>query len=720
VKIHPKVLEDLEFHRVLERVAEYAYTDAAREKIKNLRPVSDPELVWHTLKQTDEYLRALQSGNLFPGHDFDPVADELAKTRVENFFLSPETLLQTAALVETAAEWKKFLKQFPGTYPAIERDFEKLHIPREVGRTVRAKIRPDQSIKDNASEQLQRIRKDLKQWRLERDRLFKEALKKYEKAGFLHEIKESFVDGRPVLAVLAGMVKHVKGEFAGTSRSGNIIFVEPAETLAANRQLARLTVEEKAEIIRILQELTEFIRPRVPDLVQLEAFFIEMDTVRAKALFARETNSVLPGIPDEPTVYLKKAYHPLLLLENRKANKITVPQDIRLTPRNRILVISGPNAGGKSITLKTVGLLQLMFQSGMLIPVAPGSELRFFQKILTDIGDNQSIENQLSTYSYRLRNMKLFLRLADENTLLLIDEFGTGSDPELGGALAEIFLEIFNNKKAYGVITTHYNNLKLLAEKLDGTVNAHMEFDMNTLSPTYRLHTGEPGSSHTFEVARKIGIPYSLIRRAQQRVDGKKVRFDRTLSDMQRKLKQLHEEKEALEKQRAELEKQMQAYRDREYQLIKKLNDFRELYESENRDLEAGKKIKELFDEYFKTQDKRRLWKKLMKWLEKEGAKHAEKPVHKPVRLKKVEKQVKREIQKEDVRQKWQEMEMARKDFTPEIGDKVRVEGSRTPAVIMDMKGDKAVLNYGRFTAEVPLLSLELIQKGNTGNSSGG
>ena len=712
MKIHPKVLEDLAFGRVLENIASKAYTSRAKEQILSIRPADNPEAVEESLRQTDEYLRALQSGNTFPAHDFEPVRDELQKTRVENYFLSPAVFLHIAGLMETAFEWKKFLKNFRDAYPVIAEQFDKLQLHREISREIKNKIHPDGHIKDNASPELEKIRRELKNQRRERDEIFQKAVKKYEKAGFLNEIKESFVDDRPVLAVQAGFVKHVPGEFAGTSRSGNIIFIEPAETLPLNKALSRLATEEQAEIIRILKELTAFLQPYLPDLEKVEDFFIQMDTVRAKALYAQEINAVLPGLSTDGVLSLKEAYHPLLLLENRKAGLKTVPQDILLTPQRRILVISGPNAGGKSITLKTVGLLQLMFQSGLLVPVHPSSRLPFFKKILTDIGDNQSIENQLSTYSYRLRNMRLFLRLADRNTLLLIDEFGTGSDPELGGALAEVFLEIFNKKKAYGVITTHYNNLKLLAEKLDGTVNAHMEFDIRRLTPTYRLHTGEPGSSYTFEVARKMGIPYSIIKSAQQKVDRKKVRFDRTLAEMQQKLRDLNKEIERMKKEREELEARAKAYRDREYQLLKKLNDFRELYETENRDLEAGKKIRGMFADYLKSKDKRRLWKQLMKWLEKEGIKEAEKPVKRPVKMTRLKRQVQEEIRKEDVQKKLEDMEIKRKDFTPEIGDKVRVEGSTSPAVITGFKGNKAILNYGRFTAEVPIKTLELVEKG--------
>jgi len=711
MKVHPKVLQDLEFGRVLEAIADKTRTHQAAELILSLRPTDDPDKIRRPLQQIDEYMRSEETGNTFPSRSIEPIREELAKIKTENYFAEPETFLRIAALNDLAFEWKKFLKTFGDTYPLIKEDFEKLRLHREISREIKSKILPSGEIKDTASEKLAEIRRKRKNIRIERDKLFHEAVKKYEKAGYLNEIKESYVDDRPVLAVNAGFVKMVQGEYAGTSRSGNIIFMEPDETRPLNKQLARLAMDERAEIIRILQQLTAFLRPFVEDLLLTEDFFITMDAVRAKALYALETGAVLPEITEEKTIDLRKAYHPLLLTENRKAGLPVIPQNIRLTPQQRILVISGPNAGGKSITLKTAGLLQLMIQSGLPVPVAPGSRFRFFKKILTDIGDNQSIENQLSTYSYRLRNMRLFLRLADEDTFLLIDEFGTGSDPELGGALAEVFLEIFNRKKAYGVITTHYNNLKLLAEKLDGTVNAHMEFDMQTLSPTYKLHIGQPGSSHTFEVARKMGIPRSIIQRAQQKTDRKKVKFDKTLAEMQRKLKSLHEQMAEIKQEREELQKQTRHYQEKEYLLLKKLDAFRELYETESKILDDGKRIRRLMDEYMRTRDKRKLWKQLIKWFEKEGAKQAAKPVKKPVKMKKLKEEIRREIRKENIREKLENLEVKRKNFTPEIGDRVRMEGSKSPAVIKEIKGLKAVLDYGKFTAEVPLKSLELIQK---------
>src|SRR5690554_1234930 len=327
--------------------------------------------------------------------------------------------------------------------------------------------------------------------------------------------------------------KKVKGTLMGTSKTGSIVYIEPEATIQLSRALHNLLFEEQEEINRILKELTDFMRPFRDDLSSYQEYLTEIDSISARAKYALKTNSVVPRISEEKRIALKDAYHPLLLLSNQKKKQKTYPQTIALSNERRILVISGPNAGGKSITLKTVGLLQVMLQSGMLIPIHPQSEVSFFDRILTDIGDNQSIENHLSTYSYRLKMMNRFLKKCNANTLFLIDEFGTGSDPELGGALAETFLEVFYEKESFGIITTHYTNLKMLANELPHATNANMQFDQKSLEPTYKLFVGEAGSSFTFEVAQKNGIPYSLINKAKKKIERSKVRFDKTIADLQ-------------------------------------------------------------------------------------------------------------------------------------------------------------------------------------------
>ena len=359
---------------------------------------------------------------------------------------------------------------------------------------------------------------------------FGAALSSYQGSGFLDDIRETVMGSRRVLAVKAMYRRKVKGVIHGSSKTGSIVYIEPQTTLAHTQELQNLIYDEKEEIDLILRTLTNYIRPFAADFNQFAELLILIDIHAAKAYYAKEMEGVIPIISDAQEIDIKKAYHPLLYLSNKVKKNITYPQDIHLHTENRIVVISGPNAGGKSITLKTVGLLQLMMQSGFLLPVDESSHMSVFERILTDIGDNQSIENELSTYSYRLKNMQRFLKKCDERTLFLIDEFGTGSDPELGGALAEIFLEVFYDRNAFGVITTHYSNLKLLANELPHMTNANMQFDGKSLQPTFHLLTGEAGSSFTFEVAEKNGIPYSLINKAKKKIERGKIRFDASIA----------------------------------------------------------------------------------------------------------------------------------------------------------------------------------------------
>jgi len=324
------------------------------------------------------------------------------------------------------------------------------------------------------------------------------------------------------------------------------VYIEPDVTLQYSRELNNLEYDEKEEVIRILKEITDYLRLHLPLLSDYQNYLVKMDIIYAKSKYARSINAVLPEINNSKILDLVDAYHPLLYQTNNEKGEKTYPQSISLDAHNRIIVISGPNAGGKSITLKTVGLLQVMLQSGFLIPVHERSTVCLFDKIMSDIGDNQSIENHLSTYSYRLKQMNYFLKKCNKNTLFLIDEFGTGSDPELGGALAETFLEVFYDRQAFGIITTHYSNLKLLASELPFMSNGNMLFNEHTLEPMFKLVVGQAGSSFTFEVAQKNGIPYSLINKSKKKIERSKVRLDATIAKLQKERSKLERTERSL------------------------------------------------------------------------------------------------------------------------------------------------------------------------------
>jgi DNA mismatch repair protein MutS2 len=429
-------------------------------------------------------------------------------------------------------------------------------------------------------------------------------------------------------------------------------------------------------------------------------------------------NAILPEFSEDNSMYLRDAYHPLLYLNNLEKNEKTFPQTIELKQDSRIIVISGPNAGGKSITLKTVGLLQVILQSGMLIPVHERSKVCLFDRILTDIGDNQSIENHLSTYSYRLKQMNYFLKKCNKNTLFLIDEFGTGSDPELGGALAETFLEEFYHREAFGIITTHYSNLKILANELPYMLNANMLFDERSLEPLFKLVIGQAGSSFTFEVAQKNGIPYSLINRAKKKIERSKVRFDATIAKLQKERSKLEKTGQSLKQNEKKKGEEADKLEEINAKIQKKLESYQELYDSNQRLIYLGQKVNDIAESYFENKQKRQLMAELFKLVQIENSKRKKvsSKVKKAIKVK--ETQVKQEVEKkvEVIRKKKKEAKQKEKDKpavpkpTLKVGDRVRMEDGRAIGSIDKIEKNKATVNYGIFTTNVNIDLLELVE----------
>ncbi len=721
--IHPKALQDLEFDQVLALIAAYAQSDAAKTKTLSITPDFDKLNIINQLNITNEYLSSLESDNPLPYHYINPFDAELKKLAIENSFIEPKALLNISKAVEIIIQLQRFFNKFKAYFPNLLDQIEALKFHPEMAKMINQKIDGYGEIKDTASEDLSIIRKQINAVYQELLQIFAKEKRKYDKLGYLADIKESQIEERNVLAVQAAFRKKVKGSLLGTSKTGSIVFIEPEATGQLQKRLFALKYDEKQEIIRILKALTDDLRPYKPVLASYNRYLIDLDVIAAKAKFAQQIGAINPKFSKDKTLKLIKAYHPLLKITNEKLGLPVVPQNIELNEQQRIIIISGPNAGGKSISLKTVGLLQLMAQSGILIPVDDKSRLTIFQNILTDIGDNQSIENQLSTYSYRLKNMRHFLRKINPDTLFLIDEFGTGSDPDLGGALAEAFLEAFYNKGAFGIITTHYNNLKLIADKYPEIVNAHMEFDIRHLQPTYQLNIGQAGSSFTFEVAQKIGIPYSIINKAKKKVDKNKVKFDQTLTKMQREIKQMKDLEKEYEALKEALKTKEQEHTELNKNLLQKLNRFNKLYQLENDILKAGEKINKLFEDYFKHQNAKRLTSQVFKWAEieknkkfpqldktKKQSKQDKKQLKKSQDIKaQLKKEVAGELQSKDVTKDLEKIEIKTMAFTPQIGDQVRIKGSQANATIEKLEKNKALLNYGRFTASVPIKELELV-----------
>jgi len=728
--ISEKTLQDLEFSTVLQHVSEYCISGLGKQSVLDIKPFFSRKSLFKELHLVDEYLSSFESENRIPNHGFDNVTESVKRLAIENSFIETEAFLKIASTSLTVNEHIKFFKKFKEQFPTFFEVTQKIEFTTYIDDEIKKIIDISGEVKNNASSALKQIRKDINYVRGKIGASFSSALSKAIASGYLDDIKETVIDNQRVLAVLAMHRKKVAGSLLGSSKSGNIVYIAPQATLSYSREYQNLIYDEKQEIVKILRDLSYTIRPLVSLLEEYLYYLTHIDMVGAKAKYALDMNAILPKISKEKKIFFKNAYHPVLWKKNKEQKIHTVAQTITLHNKQQIIVISGPNAGGKSITLKTIGLLQLMVQSGLLIPVDERSETYIFDTILTDIGDNQSIENQLSTYSYRLKNMRYFLRKCNENTLFLIDEFGTGSDPELGGALAEIFLEEFYHKKAFGIITTHYSNLKVLANELEHVTNANMQFDERSLEPLYKLFVGQAGSSFTFEVAQKNGIPFSLINKAKKRVETEKVRLDKTISKLQKERNRLQKNSENLEKQKTKGQEHLDSLQEKEQRIQDKLAGFQELYDNNQRMLSLGRKLNELLNKYFQTNNKKELNASFNKWVVDEKVKHAKKNPIKPKtksqkqKAKIVAKQMKETIEKveKEVLEKVVEVRKEKKkeavilakqksEYVFKINDRVRITDSNSVGTIDKIDKKSVTINYGIFTTKTTVDKLELVEK---------
>ena len=757
-------LQDLEFPMVLERIAEYCVSILAKETVFKIVPYQDDEKLKDSLHKVDEYVASFESDNRIPNHDFEDIREPIHLLGVQGSFIESEAFIRMATVSATVNELILFFKKFNAYLPTLHKSIEKIEFTKLIIVSITKIISPYGEVKDTASENLQQIRKQLNVIKGKLSSSFNKSLSHYASTGYLDDIRESVVENQRVLAVSAMYRKKVAGSILGTSKTGSIVFIAPQSTVQLTRELNNLQFEEKDEIVRILKRLTDEIRPFKRLLEEYLRYLIAIDVIGAKAKYAQSINACLPNISNRKNVLLRDAYHPILWESNKEKGIETIPQTLELNPKQQIIVVSGPNAGGKSITLKTIGLLQVMIQSGILIPVHEKSEVHIFDTILTDIGDNQSIENQLSTYSYRLKNMRNFLNKCNKNTLFLIDEFGTGSDPELGGALAEIFLEEFYAKNAFGIITTHYANLKVLANELDNVANANMQFDTRTLKPLYNLQIGQAGSSFTFEVAQKNGIPYRLINRAKKKVEREKIRLDKTISKLQGERNKLQRTNQYLEREQEKAQKVTETISKNRAKLDTKIESFQELYDNNQKMLQIGRKINEISNRYFQNNNKKQLLDHFLKWvtiekvnydrkLKAEGTeiqktkqkkianktskkellkfqvKNIKAPSKRDLRLLKKRQEIEDKIQKEklakiekeilievnkvrkskDIEAKIIAKEKA--DYVFQIEDVVRIEDSRSNGTIDRIEKGIAFVNYGLFITKVATEKLKLVAR---------
>ena len=716
IAITEKTLQDLQFPTVLETLSDICNTDIGKEKALKITPFKEKETLMEALLQTSEYVSSFQNNNAIPNHGFDAITYEIKFLGIEDSFLEVGSFRKIATLSSTSNFLLNFLKKFEDYYPNLNARATKVEYTKNIITLIDEVVDKYGEIKDNASPDLLNIRRNMNVVRGKVNQSFGVALSQYNGLGYLDDIKESFVQNRRVLAVLAMYRRKVKGTILGSSKTGSIAYIEPEATLRYSRELSNLEYEEKEEITRILKQLSNAIRPYLPLLIEYQEFLSDIDVIAAKAKYANKINAILPQITEERRLFLRDAYHPILYLNNKQKNEVTHPQTIELNQDNRIIVISGPNAGGKTISLKTVGLLQLMLQSGMLIPVHERSETFLFDRILTDIGDNQSIENHLSTYSYRLKNMNYFLKKCNRKTMFLIDEFGTGSDPDLGGALAEIFLEEFYHREAFGIITTHYSNLKILANELPCAQNANMLFDERTLEPLYKLVLGQAGSSFTFEVAQKNGIPFGLINRAKKKIETGKVRFDKTIATLQKERSKLEKTSQVLKEEESKAREESKKMENINVKIKQKLESYQELYDSNQKTIYIGQKIEDISEKYFNNKNKKELIGEFLKIIEIENSKRKKISAKEAKVITEKKKEIIKEVEVkvEEIRTIKKEKKLKPVVEKPKpilkLGDRVRMADGKAVGTIDSIEKNKATVNYGIFTSKVSLDELELVE----------
>ena len=711
-----KTLEDLEFFEVTEQIADFAITPMGKASCIALEPMAEQDTMLKELHSVSEYLASFDNDNRIPNHGFEDLSPAFKLLRIENSVLEITAFRNIAAASHTVNTLLVFLNKFKNYYPSLVSLGSEIEINKEIKKEIDNVIDRFGEVRDNASENLYNLRKQIQALKGKISQSFNKALSHYQNLDYLDDIRESVVENKRVLAVRAMYRRKVKGGIMGSSKTGSIVFIEPEATLNFSRELQNLVFEESEEIKKILSQLTEYLRPQLGLIKYYQSYLIDIDTIFARARYAQAINGLLPIFSDQQELELKNAYHPLLYRTHQLENKKTFPQDIHLHTNSRIVVISGPNAGGKSITLKTVGLLQLMLQSGILIPVHEKSRVCWFDRILTDIGDNQSIENHLSTYSYRLKNMKGFLKKCDDKTLFLIDEFGTGSDPELGGALAEVILEDFYERQSFGLITTHYANLKLLADEQPAMMNANMQFDDKTLEPVFKLILGEAGSSFTFEVAQKNGIPFSLINRAKKKIERGKVRFDATIAKMQKERYQMAQTGKSLKEKENKFENESDRLEKLNEKLKSKLVNYQELFDHNQRMIVLGNKLNDLAERFFQNNKKRPMIADLLRLIEAENAKRKRKTAAQAKKDREVKKEVAKEVNQKllSIRKEKKKNKTTTPPPKPKpvidlkVGDKVRIVDGKSVGSIDAIEKQKAIVNYGLFTTQVSLDQLEI------------
>jgi DNA mismatch repair protein MutS2 len=684
----------LEYEKVKSLLAQHCRTEYAKHKADNLRIHTRKEFITTELQQAYEFKLLLQSNQHFPNEFTHNLSKELKLIGIPGAVLNGEQFLLIRRLADNMHNiFHWFDNERRMAYPAITKVVHDTYYEKTIIEMIDEVLDETGNVKDSASEELATIRMNLYRKRNELRKVFDKIVGKLNKQGYLADIEESFMNGRRVLAVFAEQKRMIKGILHGESDSRRTTFIEPEETTELNNTIFSLENDERKEVYRILRKLTQDLSGYAGLLKTYHSVSGEYDFISAKAKFATEYNGNYPVVTDKAHVHLIQAFHPLLYLYNKTNSKTTVPVDINLNDRQRILVISGPNAGGKTVTLKTVGLLQLMLQSGLLVSAHPDSEMGIFKQVMIHIGDTQSLEFELSTYSSHLKNMKHFMENANGKTLFFIDELGSGSDPNLGGAFAEVIMEELAHKHSFGIVTTHYLNLKVMANKVPGIINGAMQFDEKNLLPLYKLVVGKPGSSYTFSIAERIGLEKKLIDKARTLVDEDHFTLDKLLNRTEQDLQHIDKEKlqlKALLKENEALKKDMQKVMDKEKhrQEVEKL-------QLQNK-IAADKLV------YLKDME-RRLKAMVIEWRKTDDKDKVIKMIH--ALLFNQKERITVEKQQKKLNEKFEEVGGEIK-----VGLKVKMKQNRNVGIVKQIKGKKAVLQVGIMPMTVELKDLVVIR----------
>ena len=702
-------IKDLEFDKVKELLSNYCKSNHAKQnalKIKFFKEINDLQKEFAILNEIK--LVYLDSSLSFPNTNSEDIDYALRLLDIENGVLTLDELVKVFKLCLSTKEIIDFANLHAERFPLIFDACAHITRLKDVLKIIHSILTPLWKIKNDATKELAKIRRLIDENQLASNKNFEKLLSRYKSEGFLADTEESFLENRRLLAVLSIYRKKVKGKSYGVSSKGNLTYVEPEENIIINQNLDKLRIEEHNEIIEILRVVTEQLRIERPNLEAFQRLLVRFDLFTAKVLFAFSYNGCIPKMTKNTSMYWQNAVHPLLYLKNKSLQLPTVGQDIELSTDKRFLVISGPNAGGKSVTLKTVGLLQTMFQCGLFVSVDDVSSFTFFQNILTDVGDNQSIDNQLSTYSYRLSRMRLFLDKANQETLLLLDEFGSGSDPELGGALAEVFFEELYDKKCFAVINTHYTNIKILSSTLKHSVNACMLFDTQKLTPLYKLSVGMPGSSFTFEVAKINGIKSDLIERAKLKISENKVKLDSLTLGLQEEksnYKTLNAEQVKLSVQAKKIVEEYSKLLDSLYTKVEQQKRF---FDQQSKYIQTGKKIFEFIQQFKKHKTNKALNESVLKFIAIEKSKVKEQV--NPVVLQNLNSPKLPSLPKKTIATpKIVEVENTVKEQI-KVGDRVKIKDNTTAGIVKDIKGDKFTVQMGNFTVQAKLSDLRKVQ----------